>query len=55
MRSRKWHYFQHIAGDFRGAGPCLYDLEADPGEKANLIRSYPDVAADLRSRLADRP
>jgi arylsulfatase A-like enzyme len=54
VRNAKWHYFQHVAGDFRGAGPCLYDLEADPGEKTNALRHHPHVAAELRAQLADR-
>jgi arylsulfatase A-like enzyme len=54
VRDRRWHYFQHIAGNFRGAGPCLYDLEADPGEKANVAGRHPHVAAELRGLIADR-
>jgi arylsulfatase A-like enzyme len=54
VRDRKWHYFQHVAGNQRGAGPCLYDLDADPGEKANALARHPEVAADLRARIADR-
>jgi arylsulfatase A-like enzyme len=54
VRTGKWHYFQHVAGMVHGAGPCLFDLEKDPHEAANVIGKYPDVAADLRARLADR-
>ncbi|HEU4403160.1 MAG TPA: sulfatase/phosphatase domain-containing protein, partial [Candidatus Polarisedimenticolia bacterium] len=29
----------------------LYDLRADPGETVNVLRRFPEVAADLKSRL----
>jgi arylsulfatase A-like enzyme len=54
VRDRKWHYFQHIRGNNRGAGPCLYDLEQDPKQTKNVLEAHPDLAADLRSILADR-
>jgi arylsulfatase A-like enzyme len=54
VRNTKWHYFQHVSGQNRGAGPCLYDLERDPGQTENVIDAHADTAADLRSLLADR-
>ena len=54
VRDRKWHYFQHVRGSNRGAGPCLYDLKADPGETDNVIEKHRDVAGNMRSQLADR-
>jgi arylsulfatase A-like enzyme len=54
VRDRKWHYFQHVRGNNRGAGPCLYDLTADPGETKNVMEEHPDLAAAMRSQLADR-
>ncbi|MFH1921654.1 MAG: sulfatase [Planctomycetota bacterium] len=54
IRDKRWHYFQHIAGKNRGAGPCLYDLEADPAETKNVVADHADLAADMRSNLADR-
>ena len=54
VRDGKWHYFQHVSGRDRGAGPCLYDLQADPGEKANVAARHSQVAAELRERIADR-
>ena len=54
VRDREWHYFQHVSGRDRGAGPCLYDLQADPGEKSNVIARHSQVAAELRARIADR-
>jgi arylsulfatase A-like enzyme len=32
----------------------LYDLSADPGERRNVAHEYPEVAARLRARLAER-
>jgi len=54
VRDKDWHYFQHVRGRNRGAGPCLYDLKKDPGEKKNVVADHADRAADLRTRLADR-
>jgi arylsulfatase A-like enzyme len=54
VRNPQWHYFQHVEGHDLGAGPCLYDLQADPGETKNVIQSHPEIAAELQSRLADR-
>jgi arylsulfatase A-like enzyme len=31
--------------------PELYDLDRDPGERFNVAKDYPDVAARLRARL----
>jgi hypothetical protein len=46
--------FQHLSGPDRGAGPCLYDLEADPGEKTNVIGQHAQLAAEMRGQIADR-
>ena len=54
VRDKSWHYFQHVTGKARGAGPCLYDLQADPGETENVAFKHPDTAAGLRAQLADR-
>ena len=54
VRNPQWHYFQHVEGHDLGAGPCLYDLQADPGETKNVVQSHPEIAAELQSRLADR-
>ena len=31
--------------------PLLYDLKNDPGESYNMINTYPEVAAELRSAM----
>jgi len=54
VRDKSWHYFQHIRGNNRGAGPCLYDLEQDPGETKNVIEAHADIAGAMRANLADR-
>lgn len=33
------------------AREMLFDLEADPGEQRNLIRQYPEIAAQMRAAL----
>jgi arylsulfatase A-like enzyme len=44
----------HVPADKDGPGePELYDLAADPHEKANRIAGKPDVAAMLRKKLDD--
>lgn len=54
VRDRKWHYFQHIRGKDRGAGPCLYDLAADPGETKNMVEKHSDQVGAMRGQLAHR-
>jgi arylsulfatase A-like enzyme len=33
----------------------LYDMEADPGQKRNIVRERPQLAADLKNILHNRP
>jgi hypothetical protein len=54
VRDKRWHYFQHVRGNNRGAGPCLYDLEQDPKQTENVIDAHADTAGRMRSDLADR-
>ncbi len=54
VRSKRWHYFQHVSGDDPGAGPCLYDLENDPQESTNVAAEQRDVVGEMRERLAVR-
>ena len=49
-----WHYFQHIRGNNRGIGPCLYDLRNDPNQTKNVIKEFTEVAKDLRKKLQNR-
>ena len=46
-----WHYFQHIRGNDKGKGPCLYDLKNDPNQTRNVVKDFPEVAKDLRKKL----
>jgi arylsulfatase A-like enzyme len=46
-----WHYFQNVRGKSPGKGPCLYDLKNDPSQAKNVLRDFPEVAQQLRSRL----
>jgi arylsulfatase A-like enzyme len=53
VRDHEWHYFQHVRGENPGKGPCLYDLEKDPGEKLSVFSRHPDVVAKMRTHLED--
>jgi len=54
VRDLKWHYFQHVKGKSRGAGPALYDLQKDPAELTNVLDQHPEIARELAGRLAER-
>jgi arylsulfatase A-like enzyme len=54
VRNDSWHYFQHLSGNNVGAGPCLYDLNADPDETQNVAEAHPDQVQQLRERIAER-
>ena len=54
VRDLNWHYFQHHTGRNPGAGPCLYDLKADPAETKNVAAEHANVVGDLRAHLATR-
>jgi len=46
-----WHYFQNVRGKSGGKGPCLYNLKDDPQQATNVLRDFPDMARQLRSKL----
>jgi arylsulfatase A-like enzyme len=50
LRSGKWKYLR--PGLWSGS-LTLFDLEADPGEKHNLIRERADMAQRLEQRLVE--
>ena len=52
IRSGKWKLHAYTVGQ-SGLEPCneLYDLETDIGETANLYDHYPQVVAELESKL----
>jgi choline-sulfatase len=51
VRLGRWKYIERPSE----GEPELYDLEADPGERRNLIHWRPDVADRLAPLLATRP
>ncbi len=60
LRQGKWKLHQYFEDSPEvnrlrigsgGQGWELYDLEADPGERKNLIKSHPEVAGDLKKNL----
>lgn len=54
VRDTRWHYFQHTKGNDRGRGPALYDLQADPTERTNVVADHPQVVERLRAHLEER-
>ena len=54
IHNHEWHYFQNYRGKNPGKGPALYDLKNDPGMSRNVIKDYPDAAAEMRGHLAKR-
>jgi arylsulfatase A len=50
IRSGQWKY---LRGGFWNPAPALYDLDADPGEANDLIRSQPDLADKLERRIGE--
>ena len=44
-RWKQWRIVKFLEGDWR-----LYDIEADPGETADLSKEKPDVLEDIRTR-----
>jgi arylsulfatase A-like enzyme len=46
-----WHYFQNVRGNNPGKGPGLYHCKDDPLQTKNVLRDFPEVAQQLRSRL----
>jgi len=53
VREERWHYFRRLTSDGgEPPSPCLYDLENDPGETANVISQHPDALSELDGQLA---
>ena len=50
LRSGRWKYLR--PGPVDGT-PTLFDLEADPGEKADLSQARPELLAQLEARLKE--
>lgn len=51
IRTERYKYVRGLVND--ELPEELYDLEADPGERENLLAARPAVAGELRARLAD--
>ncbi|MCP5120007.1 MAG: sulfatase-like hydrolase/transferase [bacterium] len=54
VRDQKWYYFDRFRGNDPGKAPALYDMEADPGQKTNVVEQHPEVAAERRELIAER-
>ena len=54
VHDHEWHYFQSIKGKNPGKGPALYELKSDPGMTRNVVKEYPDIAAEMRRHLEKR-
>jgi len=53
VRTKKWHYFQHVWGENPGHGPALYDLENDYEEKNNIVAKHPEVVAEMKKIMRE--
>lgn len=56
IRTARWKlvarsYYRTFDAPLDGL-PLLFDMQADPGETYSVARNYPEVLADMRSRLA---
>ena len=51
IRTERYKYVRGLVND--ALPEELYDLEADPGERENLLAARPAVVAELRARLVD--
>ncbi|MCF6148466.1 MAG: sulfatase-like hydrolase/transferase [Candidatus Kuenenia sp.] len=49
IRTERWKLIVKNANDYDTY--ALYDLKNDPGEKENVVKKYPDIAADLQKKL----
>jgi arylsulfatase A-like enzyme len=49
VRKGKWKYISK--GNKKKAKQELYDLESDAGEQNNVIKQFPEVAADMKKLL----
>jgi len=51
IRDGKWKYYLLMNRKNKIAGEELYDILEDPGEKKNLAKKYPEVAAELKKKV----
>jgi arylsulfatase A-like enzyme len=53
VHTHSWHYFQNVWGNDPGLGPQLYDLGKDPREEKNVVKSYPEVVAEMKKIMEE--
>lgn len=58
VRHKNWKYHQQETFKLKSTtrktkGPSLYDLSKDIGESKNLIKEYPEIAAQLKNALLE--
>jgi arylsulfatase A-like enzyme len=54
LRDKRWHYFRSFRGSDAGKGPALYDLQADPEERTNVLEHHPNIAAEFVDMLSEK-
>jgi len=53
IRDGKWKYYVLFDENKKFFGEALYDVLSDPGEKNNLAKIHPEVAARLKKKVLD--
>jgi len=53
IREHQWKYYLLFDERNQYYGEALYDVMNDPGEKSNLVESYPEIASKLKAKLME--
>jgi N-acetylgalactosamine-6-sulfatase len=53
IREDQWKYYLLFDERNQYYGEALYDVVNDPGEKSNLVESYPEIASKLKAKLME--
>ena len=53
VMTKRWRLLGQFRKDEAGVPDELYDMQADPGQKANVAKHHPDVVANLSAEIND--